>query len=32
VAQFLRERDYRATALIGGIDAWQKAGLPLVPV
>lgn len=32
VAQMLRERGYRASALTGGYDAWRKAGLPLVPV
>jgi hypothetical protein len=28
VAQFLREQDYQAYALRGGLDAWVQAGLP----
>jgi len=29
VARFLNDKGYRAAALIGGFDAWKKAGYPL---
>jgi rhodanese-related sulfurtransferase len=29
VALFLQEHGYRASALLGGYDAWVKAGFPL---
>lgn len=31
MALFLRERGYRAAALVGGYDGWREEGLPLVP-
>jgi rhodanese-related sulfurtransferase len=32
VALLLRERGYRASALLGGFDAWKAAGHPLAAV
>jgi rhodanese-related sulfurtransferase len=32
VAHLLREQGYNAFAIIGGLRAWQKAGLPVEPV
>jgi rhodanese-related sulfurtransferase len=29
VALFLQDKGYRVAALLGGYDAWIKAGLPL---
>jgi len=32
VAHLLREQNFDAYVIVGGLDAWKKAGLPLEQV